>query len=532
MAPKVQPGELLSFNQSTGKIPATFTSTPPEEIPVILAKARLAFETWSDLSQKTRLELFRKAYREFFLAREEIARLISQETGKPLVESYTEIFAVLDCFKYYLKHIPKFLKDTKLTIANPLLKIRRGFVRYEPLGVVAVISPWNFPFLLAMHHIVPALMVGNVVIHKPSELTSCVGAKIREVFDRSYLPKGVLEIVTGLADVGRALVSAKVDKIYFTGSTEVGRRIHQSAAENLTPVNMELGGSDAMVILEDANLKRAVNAAAWGGFTNAGQACLSVERVYVHESIFDLFLDELIRKARKIRKRVDLTEGEIAALINDQQLQKISRLVNDAVQKGAVIHLGGKAHRGQGEPFFEPTILSNVTSAMDIAREEIFGPVIVVTPFITDEEAVFLANDSDFGLSVSVWTQNRRRGLKIAQKIQAGAVLINDIFLHIAQSEAPYTGSKNSGIGVSHGPWGIMELVRPKYINMDRPFVNRLLGKVVRGLVDNDLWWFHYNQNLSRGFSVLLEFLHERTFWKRMKAVPGLVKLLLRKDYL
>ncbi len=533
MALKIDAGKLFSIHPGSGQTIAAFASTPPEEIPAVLAKARSAFETWSELSLQTRLELFRKAHREFFLARDEIARLISEETGKHIVEAYTEVLVVLDCFKYYLKYIPKFLQDQKVAASNPLLKIRTGYVRYEPLGVVLVISSWNFPFLLAMHHIVPALLVGNVVIHKPSEHATQMGLKIREVFDRSYLPKGVLEIVTGLADIGSALTSAKVDKICFTGSTEVGRKIYQSAAENLTPVNMELGGSDAMIVLEDANRKRAVNAALWGGFTNAGQACLSVERLFVQESIFEPFLEELIDKARALRlKANDSEEGEISSLISHQQLAKIERLVNDAAQKGAVVRLGGKPVRNQEGWYFEPTILTNVTAAMNIARDEIFGPVMIVTPFITDDEAAFLANDSNFGLSASVWTRDRERGLKIAQKIKAGAVLINDIFLHIAQSEAPYTGYKNSAIGVSHGPWGIMELVRPKYINLDRPLFNRILGKAVKRLVDNDLWWFRYNRDLPCGFSSLLEFLHENTIWKRLRAVPGMIKLLLRKDYL
>jgi acyl-CoA reductase-like NAD-dependent aldehyde dehydrogenase len=533
MALKVDAGKLFSINPGTGQIIAAVTAIPPEAIPAVVAKARSAFETWSELSLQTRLELFRKAHREFFLARDEIARVISEETGKHLVEAYTEILVVLDCFKYYLKHIPKFLQDQKVAASNPLLKIRTGYVRYEPLGVVLVISSWNFPFLLAMHHIIPALLAGNVVIHKPSEHAAQVGLKIREVFDRSYLPKGVLEIVTGLADVGSALASAKVDKIFFTGSTEVGRKIHQSAAENLTPVNMELGGSDAMIVLEDANLKRAVNAALWGGFTNAGQACLSVERVYVQELIFDQFLEELIGKARALRlKANDSEEGEISSLISHQQLAKIERLVNDAVQKGAVLRLGGKTIRDQEGWYFEPAILTSVTAAMDIAREEIFGPVMIVTPFITDDEAAFLANDSNFGLSASVWTRDRERGLKIAQKIKAGAVLINDLFVHIGQSEAPYTGYKNSALGVSHGPWGIMEMVRPKYVNYDRPWLNRLLGIFVKRLVDNDLWWFQYNRDLSRGFGALLESLHENTIWKRLRAVPGMIRLLLRKNYL
>lgn len=534
MTLKIESDTLYSINPQTGERVGDFRGHLPDEIPAILEKARKAQELWGGFSLKTRLELMGKAYRQFYLFRDEIAELISNETGKPLVEAYScEIMPVLDCFKYYLKNLPQFLQEAKITAMNPLLKLRKGFVRYEPLGVVAVISPWNFPFLLAMQHIVPAIFAGNAVIHKPSEQTTLTGLKIREIFDRAYLPKGILEIVTGLADVGQALVSAKVDKIFFTGSTQVGKRVYQAAAQNLVPVNMELGGSDAMIVLEDANLERAVNAAIWGAFSNAGQACLSVERLYVHDAIFNQFVDRLIEKTRQVRYCQNHgADGEVSCLANAAQFTKINQLLEDAIRKGAVVKLGGKPRVDLGDWYFEPTILTRVNETMEIARQELFGPVIAVTPFLTDDEAVFLANASEFGLAASIWTQNQKRGRRLAQRIQAGSISINELFVHVGQTEAPYSGFKNSGIGVSHGPWGVMEMVRPKYINTDRPMIRFALSLVARRLVNHDIWWFKYNERLLKGMKAFSDFLHGDTFWRRVKAVPAALKALFRSEYL
>ncbi|RMF62769.1 MAG: aldehyde dehydrogenase family protein, partial [Calditrichaeota bacterium] len=442
-------------------------------MPAILSKARTAFRDWSELSLRTRLELFKKAYRQFYEDRDEIANLISQETGKPVVEAYSsEILPVLDGFKYYLRTVPKLLKKQRVKSFNPIFKLRKSYFRYEPLGVVAVISPWNFPFLLSMQHIIPAILAGNVVIHKPSEYTSLTGLKIREIFDRAYLPRNVLEVVTGLADVGQALVGSKLDKIVFTGSTEVGKKIYRAAAENLVPVNMELGGSDPMIVLEDANLERAVGAALWGAFNNAGQACVSVERLFVHEAIANVFIDKLVDKVRKLRLATNSEEGDVACLAYEKQLEKMQQYVQDAVEKGAVLHCGGRLRRDLGDLYFEPTVLSNTNSSMALYKEEVFGPIVSVIPFLSDDEAVFLANDTRFGLSASIWTENRKRALAIADQIQAGSVLINEVHINVAQIEAPYSGFKESGLGVSHGPWGVLEVVRPKFISTDRPVVN------------------------------------------------------------
>ncbi len=534
MALKVESESLFSINPRTGDTIGEFVSSNTDDIPSIIKKVQTAYEHWANLSLKTRLELMRKAYRQFYHYQDEIAQIISDETGKPLAEAYSsEILPVLDCFKYYLKYLPKLLKSSRIGSMNPILKLRKGIVRYEPLGIIVVISPWNFPFILAMQHIIPAIFAGNAVIHKPSEHTTLTGLKIREIFDRAYLPKGVLEIVTGLADVGKTLVNAKVDKIIFTGSTEVGKKIYSSAAQNLIPVNMELGGSDPMIVLEDANLERAANGALWGTFCNAGQACLSVERLFVHESIIDHFVEMLVRKAQNIRfHHKKIMEGDISCLANEVQFEKISSIVNDAVKKGAIIKFGGKAREDLGEWYYEPTVLTNVDSSTEILKQEIFGPVLAVTSFLSDDEAVFLANNSEFGLGASVWTQNKKRGLRLARQIQAGSVLVNDLIIQVAQIEAPYTGYKNSGIGISHGPWGVMGVTKPKYINSDRPFVRAILKIISKNLVNNDVWWFKYDEKFVDNFKAFTTFLHGDSVWRKIKSIPATIKAVFRKGYL
>lgn len=535
MGLKIAGDHFLSVDPLTGETIASFSPTPPENMPEVVAKSRTAFRDWSQLSLATRIEIVRNAYGHVYRARDEIAQLISRETGKPLVEAYSsELLPVLDCFKYYLKNIKRFLKNERIQFSNPLYKLRRGTVVFEPLGIVAVISPWNFPFLLSMQHIVPALLCGNAVVHKPSEYTSLTGLKIRELFDRAYLPRGVLTVVTGLSDVGQALVSADLEKIFFTGSTTVGTKVYQAAAKNLVPVNMELGGNDPMIVLEDANITRAVNAAVWGALNNCGQACVSVERLFVHERVYPSFVDLLKTKIRKLsfRNGAEEGEGDISCLSNENQLQKIRTLLQDAVEKGASILAGGTVRQELGSLFLEPTILENVDSAMQLVKDEIFGPLLTVIPFMTDDEAIYMANDSQYGLSASIWTQNPKRAVKLAKQIESGSVLVNEVAVHVAQIEAPYVGYKRSGVGVSHGRWEIAELVSPKYINTERRMVSFLFSTFLKRLSDNDLWWFKYGSDLVADMRTFLVFLHDGSFWNRIRALPAAVRALLRKGYL
>ncbi len=523
-----------SHDPRTGKSVGEFELTNPADMDELVASSRVAGRNWASITLKTRVAVIRRAYHEFFVARDELALTISKETGKPLAEAYSsEVLPALDCFKYYIKNIKTFLARGSIGAINPLLKFRRGYVRYEPLGVVAVISPWNYPLLLAVQHIVPAILCGNAVVHKPSEYTTLTGLKILEVLGRASLPGNVLTVVTGFADVGRALVQSNLDKIFFVGSTSVGLRIYQDAANSLVPVNMELGGSDAMIVLEDAPFERAIRGAVWGAFCNAGQACVSVERLLVHDSIYDKFVARLVEQVHQLKLcQDDPSHGDLGCLVNQTQFEKIQQLVDDARRAGATIRCGGKPRPEHGPLYYEPTVITDTSGAMAISRQEIFGPIVVVTPFGSDEEAVSMANNSEFGLSSSVWTRDRKRGEFLAEKIEAGSVLVNDGLSHLAQFEAPYSGYKNSGLGTGHGPWGILEMVHAKYVSVDRRFLSGLLRVVCPPLGSNNVWWFKYGPAVVDDLKAFANLLHAKSLWTRLSSVPRATKALFRRRYL
>jgi succinate-semialdehyde dehydrogenase/glutarate-semialdehyde dehydrogenase len=529
----LESGRVYSVDPSTGSKIAELYLTSLNDIPEVVERTRVAQGEWARLGLTERVDVIRMAYRTCFKKRDEIAEIISRETGKPLVEAYTsEILPVLDCFKYYVRNGARILKRRRIPSVNPLLKLRRAFVDFYPVGIVAVISPWNFPFLLSMQQIIPALLAGNGVIHKPSELTSLTGLKLGELFSESGLPRNVLSIVTGLAGVGARLVQQPFDKISFTGSTEVGIQIYKAAAENLTPVNMELGGSDPMIVLEDANIERAANAAVWGGFSNAGQACVSVERLMVHSELYDTFVKRLREKIGAI-KTGNTDVRDVAALANKSQFEKVRAYVQSCVDGGGEVLVGGKAKEDSGKYFVEPTLLLLKGWPKDgNADIEIFGPVITVMRFENDDEAIELANASSFGLSASVWTDDSKRAQEFARRLQVGSVLINELLVHLAHNEAPYSGAKKSGIGVTHGPWGLMEMTRPRYLSMETGFSKVLKKVLLRRQLNNNIWWFHYDSALIEEFKAFIHLLHSPSILERCKALPCAVRAFFRDHYL
>jgi acyl-CoA reductase-like NAD-dependent aldehyde dehydrogenase len=330
------------------------------------------------------------------------------------------------------------------------------------------------------------------VVLKPSELTPLIALKIGELFSRAGLPEGLLEILTGDGSTGAALVEARVDKIMFTGSVATGKRVAEAAARYLIPVVLELGGKDPMIVLEDADIENAARGAVWGAFANAGQACASVERCYVHESIAPKFIERVVAETETLKQGVGTEAAvDIGSMTNERQLQIVENHVGDAKQRGARILTGG--HRG-GNPdgfFYQPTVLTNVDHDMTIMRDETFGPVLPVMTFRTDDEAVKLANDSVYGLTASVWTRNIARGRRIAERIEAGTVMVNEVVYTHGIAQTPWGGVKDSGYGRTHGRAGLLELVTPQHIHVNR--ISFL----------PDLWWFRYNQNAAKLFSAL-----------------------------
>jgi succinate-semialdehyde dehydrogenase/glutarate-semialdehyde dehydrogenase len=422
--------------------------------------------------------------------RDEIARLVSRETGKPIAEAISmEIVPTLDAMHYFAHASESLLRPQKIDIGQYGMMGRSSTIRFKPLGVVGIISPWNFPLATPLDEVVMALMAGNAVVLKPSELTPLIALKIGELFSRAGLSTGLLEVLTGDGSTGAALVEARVDKIMFTGSVATGKRVAEAAARYLIPVVLELGGKDPMIVLEDADLKNAARGAVWGAFANSGQACASVERCYVHESIAPKFIDAVVAETKALKQGVGTeTAVDIGSMTNERQLQIVEDHVSDAEKRGAKILTGGKRGDNRKGYFYQPTVLTNVDHDMTIMRDETFGPVLPVMTFKSDDEAVKLVNDSVYGLTASVWTKNIARGRQIAERIEAGTVMVNEVVYTHGIAQTPWGGVKDSGYGRTHGRAGLLELVTPQHIHVNRVFFLP------------DLWWFRYNQNAAKLF--------------------------------
>jgi succinate-semialdehyde dehydrogenase/glutarate-semialdehyde dehydrogenase len=476
---------ITSYNPATGEAIGDVLAADEEAVRTALARARAAQPFWAARPLSERVAVMRRFRRTMLQRADWLTGLIAREQGRPPVESLTqELLPIADLITYYTKKAGRFLKDERLPMH--LLKYKRSFVQYRPYGVIAVISPWNYPFVLPTSEVVLALLAGNTVVLKPSEYTPLIGEAIGELMRGAGLPEGALEIVQGDGRTGGALVAGKPDKIAFIGGGATARHILRGAAENLTPVTLELGGKDPVVVLKDANLDRAAQAVVWGSFCNAGQVCAAVERVYVDRAIADRFTAKVVELTNRLR--VGQSSGkddeiEIGPMISERQLQIVERHVNDAVASGAKTLTGGK-RTTEGGLFYQPTVLVDVRDDMPVMREETFGPVVGIATFETVDEAIARANDSPFGLSAYVFSENRRQAERVARRLEAGSVLINDVIISYGAPETPWGGLKQSGIGRIHwGAAGIREYCQPRHIMTER---FRPLRK--------EMWWFPYKK--------------------------------------
>ena len=478
-----QTRELVAIDPANGAEIGRVPLLTASDVNAAVRRARQAQKDWARRSFRARAEFILRA-REIVLARvEEIATLIARETGKPPAEAISmEVAPTLDLMQHFARHAERMLKRQKIDIGQFGLMGRSSYLVYKPLGVVGIISPWNFPWATPLDEVVLALMAGNSVVLKPSELTPFTALKIGEVFKQAKLPEGLLEIVTGDGSTGAALVEAGVDKLMFTGSVATGKRVAEAAAKRLTPVVLELGGKDPMIVLDDANLPNAARAAVWGGFANAGQACASIERLYVHESIAKEFTELVVEETQKLKLGQPVDEAvDVGSMTNERQLRIVEDHIQDAIEHGARIETGGRRVENSDGWFHEPTVLTNVDHSMEIMRDETFGPVLPIMTFKTDDEAVRLANDSIYGLTAAVFTSNIARGRRLAERIDAGTVMVNEVVYTHAIAQTPWGGVKQSGYGRTHGRLGLLELVMPQHIHTNRvPWLP-------------DVWWFRYS---------------------------------------
>jgi len=403
-AQNVKAAEVISYDPGTGKEIGRAPLSSSEEVKEAVAKARQAQPAWAGFSYRQRARVILQARKLMLAERDELALLISQETGKPVAEAISmEIVPTLDAMHYFAHAAEALLRPQKIDIGQYGLMGRSSSIVFRPLGVIGIISPWNFPLATPADEVVMALMAGNAVVLKPSELTPLIALKLGDIFTRAGLPPGLLNIATGDGSTGRALIDARVDKIMFTGSVATGKRVAEAAAKYLTPVVLELGGKDPMIVLEDADLENAARAAVWGAFANSGQACASVERCYVQESIAPKFIEQVVAETRGLKQGLGTgSDIDVGAMSNENQLQIVADHVNDAKQRGAKVLAGGQRGSNREGLFYEPTVLTNVDHDMKLMRDETFGPVLPLMTFKTEDEAIKLANDSIYGLTASV----------------------------------------------------------------------------------------------------------------------------------
>ncbi len=517
-----QKNEIVSYNPATGAEIGRVSQISPDEVEAAVEFARTAFQKWRQTSYKKRAEYIMMA-REVILAEmDEIARLISDESGKPVAEAFSmEIAPVLDLTQYFARNAEKMLRPRKIGIGLYGLMGRSSRIVYHPLGVVGIIPAWNYPFSIPLGEAVMALMAGNTVVIKPSDLTPMVGLKIGEIFEKAGLPENCVQIVSGGGPTGAALVEAAPDKIMFTGSVATGKKIAAAAAKNLTSVVLELGGKDPMIVFADANLELAAGAAVWGAFCNSGQSCSSVERLYVQEGAAEELTRKIVEKTKQIKQGTgDQEDVSIGAMSSERQIKIVEDHVEDFRASGAKIETGGRRNRDLEGLFYEPTVITNANNDMRAMQEETFGPTLPIATFATEEDAIRLANDSEFGLTASVWTRDLAKGKRVAQRIEAGSVCVNEVLYTHGIGQTPWGGFKNSGRGRTHGREGLMELVQPQHIH-----TNHLA-------LLPDTWWFPYTPTAVATFRKLARTFASGSVLKTTQLLPQLlkrIKELLRK---
>jgi acyl-CoA reductase-like NAD-dependent aldehyde dehydrogenase len=511
---------VASTNPATGELIRELHCATDAEVRAAVAQARAAQPAWAALGAEDRIRVLRQFQRLLHENKTEVATLITQETGKPYVEALlTEVLVVLDAARFLIDNAFAFLREQPVSHGSVAMKAKKGRILREPYGVIGIVSPWNYPLSIPAVDTLAALVTGNTVVLKPSEFTSLIALKLESLLHAAGVPKEAFRVMVGDGATGAALLNSEIDKLVFTGSVPTGKRIAQVAAARLLPVVLELGGKDPMLVLDDADVDVASSAAVWGAFVNAGQTCLSVERCYVHRSLYEAFLRACTEKTKKLRVGNGMDpHTDVGPMIHERQLRIVEAQVDDAKARGARVLVGGTRLRDLGANFYAPTLVADVTHEMRIMQQETFGPVLPVAAFDTDDEAVHLANDSDYGLAASVWTRDRARGERLARRIQAGTVMVNDVISCFGVSEAPHGGVKASGVGRTHGRFGLEEMVRLKYLDSD----------LMPGM--KKVWWYGYGESFARQMDGFLDMQFARGFGRRLSGALRAAGVLRRRQ--
>ncbi|MCE5296433.1 MAG: aldehyde dehydrogenase family protein [Euryarchaeota archaeon] len=514
------------FNPATLKLVGEVRCTHIDNLADIVASAREAQREWYALTSGERRKVLLRTQANVLHSKEELIKVIMAETGKPRIEAIgNDIMAGLSVGDYCIDVIESNFQERKVDYGRlgTAFKFlgRRSFISPRPLGVIGIISPWNYPFGIPYSQTIMALAAGNAVVLKPSSYTPMTASLMKELFDGSGVPEGLVNVVYGSGGtVGKALISSGVDRIIFTGSGETGRQVMSMAAQTLTPVTLELGGKDPMIVLPDADIERAVKAAVWGSFVNAGQTCACVKRIYVHEKVIEGFARNMVNRTSTLKIGDGSSDPTVSVgpLISEEAVAEMERTVAMAVGQGGKVLIGGSRVKRLNGHFFEPTIIGDVTQDMEVCQNETFGPIVALLPFKTEEEAIHFAWDNPHALTASVWTDDLRKGNEIARRLPGGTVMINNCLYTYGLGATPWGGSKGSGFGRTHGELGFMELVDSQHIHVDD------------GRYPRDLWWSPYDKEALDGVEQMMDGLFKGRPSEPALKLVGLRKLMRRRD--
>ncbi len=513
---------LMKINPATLESVGNIMETDLEILPGMIENARKAQAEWATWPLERRVRAIVSVQKSIISRLEELGRVISQETGKPRTEAINvDLLTSLTAADFAARSLPKLFAPRPVPFGKMSTMMRymgrRSYIQNRPLGVIAVIAPWNYPFGIPFSQTIMAVAAGNAVVLKPSSETPLTGLEIIRLFATADFPPGLVQAVIGPGGVaGRAIIGSAVDRIVFTGSTKAGMEVMSLASQTLTPVTLELGGKDPFIVFDDADLERGVKGAVWGAFVNSGQTCVCVKRIYVQEGAYESFVQRLKESVGKLRlgNGWDDPDVDLGPMINEKALADMQRVVEGAISEGGKVLVGGKRATGLKGYFFEPTVIMDAPQASKVVQEEVFGPLITVNRFRTEEEAVRLANDSPYALSGSVWTRDLVKGQRVAEQLSGGTILVNNVAYTYGLAMTPWGGKGMSGFGRTHGEIGFSELMEPHHVHVDQ------------AKFGTEIWWHPYGKEKLRAGLDMIDMLYGRGLIRKLSAMSRMRKIM------